>query len=40
MSIPTYVREKLMLDFTALRDRYACLQIGDSLILEFDVEIN
>jgi len=40
MSIPTQVREAMMLEFKSLRDRYACLQEGESLNLEFDVEIN
>ena len=40
MSIPTQVREAMMLEFSALRDGYARLQDGESLNLEFDVEMN
>jgi hypothetical protein len=40
MRIPTQVREAMMLEFKSLGDKYACLQEGESLHLEFDVEIN
>ena len=40
MSIPTQVREAMMLEFRALMDGYASLRDGESLDLEFDVEIN
>jgi hypothetical protein len=40
MRIPTRVREAMMLEFKALRDRYAGLQDGESLDLEFDVDIH
>ncbi len=40
MRIPTQVREAMTLEFKALRDKYACLQNGEGLNLEFDVEIN
>jgi hypothetical protein len=39
MLISTQVRESMMLEFKALRDSYACLQDGEGLDLEFDVDI-
>jgi hypothetical protein len=40
MNIPAEVREAMMSEFKALRDSYACLPEGESLNLEFDVEVD